>query len=162
MKTSHLGLSVSKFLTLCTLSNQVSFLMLFALAEKQYLVFPQDHDVSRLRFLATQAGSAWVSSCGLGLKSNENMVGLSYIYATITPAYYLTGGYHCRLQDLQLGWWLSFSSGSSITSSTMSPTVGVRDLGGEQFDLSVFSEICKCYLQPKGLTIHQCVGKEVA
>ena len=100
LKTLHLGLSVPKSLSLCTLSHSESpcqqnvirsHFIAVPLAEQQYLnlVFSWPIAHLNLKFLVTEQFQAMILSHGVVLKFNLKMVGYSHnTWATVAPAYH--------------------------------------------------------------------------
>lgn len=64
-------------------------------------------------------------------------------------------GQHCRSKALWLGWCLSFSSGSMQSTFLCQEhqPVGMKALGKQQLNLSLFNELYRCDLQQWGHTV---------
>lgn len=89
----------------------------------------------------------WVPSHGLGLKSNQILVGYSHKLCTITTIAHLPGKSSLQMEELGVGLVFTFLLGQHEHQS-----VGMKVLGRRQLDFSVLHEWCRCYLQLQSLT----------
>lgn len=128
------------------------FMTIFLYQNGNIQFFTRSLDYLILGFQPHEQCLAWGLSHGIGFNSSQWLV---------TPTTFVPLLHQCVLkkdygfQCLQLGWYLSFFSGSVQSTSQYNGhwSVGVNALGRYLFDFSMFSELCRYCHQKQDFTI---------